>query len=86
VAKSLKPLLATALLATLSACQTTRYVQVPCVSTEQYQQLKNAEPPKVKDKLTGNAGEDVKTLGGSAVRLRAYSQGLLGVIEGCQKT
>lgn len=70
-------------LLSLSACQTTRYVKIPCLSAEQYKQLEQAEPPKVKDKLTGNAGEDIKTISGSAIRLRAYSKGLLGVLGGC---
>jgi hypothetical protein len=64
-------------------CTTTRYVTVPCVTPEQYEGLKGQEPPKVKDKLTGKADEDIRIVGGSAVRLRAYSQGLLGVLGGC---
>jgi hypothetical protein len=67
----------------LSGCSTTRYVTVPCVSQEQYEKLKADEPEKVHDKLTGKADEDIRTIGGSAVRLRAYSQGLLGVLGGC---
>jgi hypothetical protein len=69
--------------AMLSSCSTTRYVTVPCVSQEQYDKLKADEPPKVKDKLTGKADEDIRTIGGSAVRLRGWGQGLLGVLGGC---
>lgn len=74
--------IAMALLA-LSGCTTTRYVKVPCLTPQQLEQQRQAEPPKVKDKLTGKADEDVKTLGGSAVRLRAWGTGMLGILEGC---
>jgi hypothetical protein len=73
-----------ALLLCMSGCTTTRYVTVPCISQEQFDKLKADEPPKVKDKLTGKADEDIRTIGGSAVRLRGWGQGLLGVLEGCQ--
>ena len=67
----------------LSGCATTRYVSRPCLTAEQYDELKRAEPPKIHDKLTGRADEDVKVLGGSAVRLRGYAHGLLNVLGGC---
>jgi hypothetical protein len=67
----------------LAGCTTTRYVKIPCLTPEQVEQQRQAEPPKVADKLTGNAGDDVKTLGGSAVRLRAWGSGMLGILEGC---
>lgn len=41
------------------------------------------EPPRVGDKLTGNAQKDVRTVAASAVLLRAYAQGLRTVLEGC---
>ena len=59
-----------------------RYVTVPCISKDQ---TLPAEPPKVADRLTGRADEDVKVLGGSAVRLRAWGQGLQGILEGCRE-
>jgi hypothetical protein len=65
----------------LAGCQTTRYVQTPCISKDQ---LLPAEPPKVADKLTGRADEDLKTVAGSAVRLRAWGQGLHSILEGCR--
>jgi hypothetical protein len=68
----------------LTGCQTTRYVTTPCATPEQVEQLRNSEPPKVADKLTGQADEDIRVIAGSAVRLRAWGTGLLGVIEGCQ--
>ena len=67
----------------LSGCQTTRYIPIKCISPEQLEQQRQAEPPKVHDKLTGKADEDVRTIAGSNVRLRAYSHGLLGILEGC---
>jgi len=65
-------------------CVTTRFVTVPCVSQEQYEGLKDSEPQRVKDRLTGKAGEDIRTIAGSNVRLRSWGVGLLGVIEGCR--
>lgn len=64
-------------------CTTTRYVTVPCLTQEQYDKLKADEPPKVKDQLTGEADKDIRIIGGSAVRLRAWGNGLLGVLGGC---
>lgn len=65
----------------MSGCQTTRYVQIPCVSKDQ--QLP-AEPDKVGDRLTGKADEDVKIIAGSNVRLRAWGKGLQTILEGCR--
>lgn len=69
----------------LTGCATThtRWVQTYCVTPDQYAKLKQTEPPKVGDKLTGNAQDDLKTIAGSAVRLRIFSDGLLGVIGSC---
>lgn len=64
-------------------CVSTRYVTVHCVTSEQYQKLKDAEPPKIHDKLTGKANEDIRPIAGSNVRLRAWGQGMLGVLGGC---
>lgn len=77
----MKRTLTALILLSLSACTTTRYVQVPCIGKDQ--QLP-AEPPKVADKLTGNAGEDIKVIAGSNVRLRAWGVGLRGILEGCR--
>jgi hypothetical protein len=70
-----------ALLALTGCAHEIRYVAVPCVAKDQ--QLP-AEPPKVGDKLTGRADEDIKTIAGSNVRLRAWGQGLRQIIEGCR--
>jgi hypothetical protein len=67
----------------LSGCATTRYVTVACIDQPQLQRLKDAEPPRVGDRLTGQAQDDFKIAAGSAVELRSYSHGLLGVLEGC---
>lgn len=66
----------------LAGCQTTRYVQIPCLGKDQ--QLP-AEPPKIGDKLTGKADEDIKLIAGSNVRLRAWGQGLRTILEGCRE-
>ncbi len=61
----------------------TRYVTIHCVTQEQANQLKATEPPKVGSQLTGQAQEDLKVVAASAVELRSWGLGLLGVIEGC---
>lgn len=81
----MKHLAAALLIAALtSGCASTRYVSVRCVSPDQLETLRKSEPPKVSDKLTGKADEDTRTIAGSAIRLRAYAHGLLGVLEGCK--
>jgi hypothetical protein len=65
----------------LTGCATTRYVTVPCISHDQ--QLP-AEPERVKDKLTGQADKDLKIVAGSAIRLRAWGEGLQTILEGCR--
>lgn len=64
------------------ACATTP-VPVPCLTKEQLKQLEDAEPEKVGDKLTGRADEDLRTISGSAIRLRAWGRGNLEVLRGC---
>ena len=73
-----------ALLVLTGCAHTTHlYTTVYCVTPDQYAKLKQAEPPKVGSSLTGNAQDDLKTIAGSAVRLRTFSDGLLGVIGSC---
>lgn len=69
----------------LTGCATTheRFVTVSCVSQSQFHDLQRAEPPKVGDKLTGRAQDDLKLIAGSALELRTYSDGLLNVIGHC---
>jgi hypothetical protein len=66
----------------LTGCATTRYVTVPCISRDQ--QLP-AEPERVKDKLTGQADKDLTIVAGSAIRLRAWGEGLQTILEGCRE-
>lgn len=81
----MKKLVLAVALAGLTACQTTRYAPVHCIDREQYKKLADAEPEKVGSRLTGRADEDVSTIAGNAIRLRAWGRGLLGVLEGCAK-
>lgn len=79
----MKPLFAIALLATLAGCSTPRYIAVPCISPEQLAERESAEPPKISDTLTGKADEDIRTIAGSAIRLRAWGRGNLDILRGC---
>jgi hypothetical protein len=68
----------------LTGCATTpRYVETYCLSRSQFDTLKSQEPGKIHDQLTGRADKDSEIIAGSAIRLRAYSEGLLGVLGGC---
>ena len=69
----------------LTGCATTktRWVQTYCLSQSQFDTLKSQEPPRVRGLLTGRADKDSEIIAGSAIRLRAYSEGLLGVLGGC---
>jgi hypothetical protein len=69
----------------LTGCATpqTRYVETYCLSRTQFNQLKDAEPGKIHNQLNGDASHDVGPLAGSAIRLRAYADGLLQVLGGC---
>ena len=78
----MRTLVITLAAALLAGCQTTRYVTVPCVGKDQ---VLPAEPPKIANRLTGKADEDVKTIAGSAVRLRAWGSGLRQILEGCRE-
>jgi hypothetical protein len=75
------PMLIAALL--LSACSHTRYVSVPCLTKEQYDKRKAAEPKLVGPELTGDAQKDVRIIGGSAKELRAWGRGNLDILGGC---
>lgn len=66
----------------LAGCAT-KPLMVSCVTNEQLAELKAAEPPRVKDRLTGKADEDIRVIAGSNLRLRSWSETLLGVIEVC---
>lgn len=67
----------------LSACAPhPRYISTYCLSHDQ--QLP-AEPPKVHDKLTGQADKDIGIIAGSAIRLRAWGEGLQDILEHCRE-
>jgi hypothetical protein len=68
----------------LSACvPPVRYATIYCVTPPQFQKLKDAEPPKVGNQLTGQAQDDIKIIAGNDVELRQYSGDLLNVLGGC---
>ena len=66
---------------TLSACQTTRYVTVPCIGKDQ---VLPAEPERVGEKLTGQAQRDFQIVSGNNARLRDWGTGLRDILEGCR--
>lgn len=78
-----KPIAALLLLASLGACQTTRYVTAHCLTPEQAADLEKAEPEKIGHKLTRRAPEDTRILAASNIELRAWGRGLMGVLQGC---
>jgi hypothetical protein len=79
--KHLFPLMLVSML--ITGCTTTRFVRIACLTPEQLEERRKAEPPLVGKDLTGRADEDIKPIAGSAVRLRAWGRGNLGLLEGC---
>lgn len=75
--------IALVLLMALAGCSTTRYVSVPCLTKEQLEARKQAEPKLVGPELTGDAQKDVRIIGGSAKELRAWGRGNLQILSGC---
>ena len=69
-------------LALLTGCSHTPLV-TSCITPSQYQQLESQRPPKVHDKLTGQADKDVRPLAGSIIEHRAYEDVLLGTLKVC---
>jgi hypothetical protein len=67
----------------LTGCATTRYATSYCVTRAQLEQLKQSQPAKVRDQLTGQADRDTQILAGNLIRLRAHDDGLLTVLGGC---
>ena len=66
----------------LSGCATTRYAPIYCIGKDQ--KLPD-EPEKVSPKLTGEADKDLRIVAGSAIRLRAWGEGLQTILEGCRE-
>lgn len=75
--------IALVLLMALAGCSTTRWVSVPCLTKEQLEARKQAEPKLVGPELTGDAQKDVRIIGGSAKELRAWGRGNLQILSGC---
>ncbi len=75
--------LAFGVVAALSGCSHTRYVQTACISQSQYDALVAQMPPKIKSQLTGQADSDIRIIAASGVRLRGFAEGLLTVLKGC---
>ena len=82
----------------LAACQTTppappepimQTVEVPvrvaCPSQEQVDRFANAEPPSVRNRLTGRSATDLPIVANSAVALREWGEGMLAVLQECAK-
>lgn len=67
----------------LSGCSHIRYYAVPCLTPEQLEARRKAEPPLVGGQLTGDAQKDVRIVGGSAKELRAWGKGNLDILGGC---
>jgi hypothetical protein len=80
--KHLFPLMLASMLIT-GCAHRVRYIQVPCLTPEQLEERRKAEPPLIGKDLTGRADEDIKPIAGSAVRLRAWGRGNLDVLSGC---
>jgi hypothetical protein len=67
----------------LTGCATqTRYTTVYCI---QHDQALPAEPERIKSKLTGQADTDIGIIAGSAIRLRAWGEGLQTILNGCRE-
>ena len=66
----------------LTGCAHTPLI-TSCITPQQYQQLESQRPPKVHDKLTGQADKDVRPLAGSIIEHRAYEDVLLGTLKVC---
>lgn len=69
--------------AALTGCATqTRYVSTYCLT---HDQALPAEPERIKSKLTGKADTDIGIVAGSAIRLRAWGEGLQTILNGCRE-
>jgi hypothetical protein len=73
------------LIVALAGCTTVRYQRVYCLTVEQLAELKAQRPDAIRDKLTGKADEDIRTVTGKLVRVQAWGDGLLDVLGSCVK-
>jgi hypothetical protein len=69
----------------LSGCVTTKYVPTYCITAEQLAELRAQRPQAIRDKLTGKADEDIRTVTCKLVRVQAWGDGLLDVLGSCVK-
>lgn len=70
-------------LAALTGCAPhVRFAPTYCLT---HDQALPAEPPKIHNQLTGQADRDLELVAGSAIRLRAYGEGLRTILEGCRE-
>ena len=70
----------------LSGCVTKReYIPTYCISAEQLAELRAQRPQAIRDKLTGEADKDIRTVTGKLVRVQAWGDGLLDVLGSCVK-
>lgn len=58
-------------------------VSVRCISVAQWKALLAREPAKIATQLTGNASHDLDIVSASAIRLRAYAEGLQAALKAC---
>jgi hypothetical protein len=56
-----------------------------CITRADYERLKAAEPPRIKDRLHGKADEDIRIVAGSNIELRAWGSTLLNSLEVCSR-
>lgn len=70
----------------LSGCVTTKYVPTYCITAEQLAELRAQRPQAIRDKLTGKADEDIRTVTGKLVRVQAWGDSLLEVLGTCARS
>lgn len=61
----------------------TVYLTRNCITQEEYEKLRDGEPPKVHDKLTGQGDADTRPLAGSSLELRGWGHAMLETLHVC---
>lgn len=79
----MKALALGAIVLAFSACTTTRYQRVHCISAEQLAELKAQRPQAIRDRLTGEADKDLLLVTGKLIRVESYADGLIDVLGNC---
>lgn len=54
-----------------------------CITKEQLAELEAQEPPRVHDRLTGEADKDIRPITGSNLLLRQWGQNVLDALRVC---